>query len=86
MARLVQGEAGVFEDELRIWLAGRLRLRQFGEQMAVLVEAQMDRVFHLGPLRDNPKREYAWNRSRPSGVGQRGERTIEAIVSATVMG
>jgi predicted ATPase len=46
-------------------------------------EAQMDRVFYLGPLREYPKREYPWTRSRPSDVGQRGERVIEAILAAT---
>jgi predicted ATPase len=46
-------------------------------------EAQMDRVFYLGPLREYPKREYVWTRSRPSDVGPRGERAIEAILAAT---
>lgn len=46
-------------------------------------EAQMDRIFYLGPLREYPKREYVWTRSRPSDVGQRGERAIEAILAAT---
>ena len=46
-------------------------------------EAQMDRVFYLGPLREYPRREYVWTRSRPSDVGQRGERAIEAILAAT---
>jgi predicted ATPase len=46
-------------------------------------EAQMDRVFYLGPLREYPQREYVWTRSRPSNVGQRGEHAIEAILAAT---
>jgi predicted ATPase len=49
-------------------------------------EAQMDQVFYLGPLREYPKREYVWTRSRPSDVGQRGERAIEAILAATERG
>ncbi len=43
----------------------------------------MDRVFYLGPLREYPKREYVWTRSRPSDVGQRGEHAIEAVLAAT---
>ena len=49
-------------------------------------EAQMDRVFYLGPLREYPKREYTWTRSRPSDVGQRGEHAIKAILAATESG
>jgi predicted ATPase len=49
-------------------------------------EAQMDRVFYLGPLREYPRREYVWTQSRPSDVGQRGERAIEAILAATQRG
>lgn len=46
-------------------------------------EAQMDRIFYLGPLREYPRREYPWSGASPSDVGRRGERTIEAILSAT---
>jgi predicted ATPase len=58
----------------------------FLAQFVAAFEAQMDRVFYLGPLRDYPKREYVWTRSRPSDVGQRGERAIEAILAATDRG
>jgi predicted ATPase len=49
-------------------------------------ESQMDRTFYLGPLREPPKRDYVWSRSRPSDVGSRGEFTIEAIIAATEAG
>jgi hypothetical protein len=55
----------------------------FLAQFVAAFESQMDHLFHLGPLRDSPKREYLWNRSRPSDVGPRGERAIEAILAAT---
>jgi predicted ATPase len=58
----------------------------FLAQFVAAFEAQMDRVFYLGPLREYPKREYVWTRSRPSDVGQRGERAIEAILAATERG
>lgn len=47
---------------------------------------QMDAILHLGPLRDDPKRQYPWSGSTPSDVGPRGERTIEAILAATEAG
>ena len=49
-------------------------------------ENLMDSLFYLGPLREHPKREYHWGGSRPEDVGQRGERTIDAILAATARG
>lgn len=49
-------------------------------------EFELDHLFYLGPLRDPPKRDYLWARSRPTDVGQKGERAIEAILAATEAG
>jgi len=46
-------------------------------------ELEMDKIFYLGPLREFPKRDYLWSRSRPTDVGQRGERAVDAILAAT---
>lgn len=46
-------------------------------------EAELDHIFYLGPLREFPKRDYLWTRSRPTDVGQRGEKAIDAILAAT---
>lgn len=46
-------------------------------------EKLMDSIYYLGPLREFPRREYHWAGSRPDDVGQRGERTIDAILAAT---
>ncbi len=45
-------------------------------------EAELNKLFYLGPLRDFPKRDYLWARSRPTDVGQRGEKAIDAILAA----
>ncbi len=45
-------------------------------------EALMDSIFYLGPLREYPRREYHWAGSSPLDVGPRGERTVDAILSA----
>ena len=58
----------------------------FLAQFVAAFEAQMDCIFYLGPLREYPKREYVWTRSRPTDVGPRGERAIEAILAATERG
>ncbi|MDP2785136.1 MAG: DUF3696 domain-containing protein [Sulfurimicrobium sp.] len=46
-------------------------------------ESMMDSIYYLGPLREYPKREYPWSGSSPLDVGLRGEKTIEAMLSAT---
>ena len=46
-------------------------------------EKLMDSIHYLGPLREHPRREYHWGGSSPKDVGQRGERTMEAILTAT---
>ena len=46
-------------------------------------ENLMDSVYYLGPLREYPRREYHWAGSSPEDVGQRGERTVDAILAAT---
>ena len=46
-------------------------------------EKAMDSLYYLGPLREHPYREYHWSGSRPDDVGQRGERTVDAMLAAT---
>lgn len=46
-------------------------------------EEQLDQIYYLGPLRIYPQRDYLWTRSRPTDVGQRGEKAIDAILAAT---
>ena len=46
-------------------------------------ENLMDSIYYLGPLREHPRREYHWSGSTAADVGERGERTINAILAAT---
>ena len=55
----------------------------FLSELEAAYEARLDTIFYLGPLRQYPQRDYLWARSRPSDVGQRGEKAIDAILSAT---
>ena len=49
-------------------------------------EKLMDSIYYLGPLREYPRREYHWSGSNPDDVGQRGERTVDAVLAATLRG
>lgn len=48
-----------------------------------IYEESLDNIYYLGPLRHPPERDYLWARSRPTDVGTSGEKTIDAILSAT---
>lgn len=41
-----------------------------------------DRLFYLGPLRSYPARQYHWQGLQPVDVGQRGERSVEALLAS----
>ncbi len=68
-----------FPDQARTYYQNS----EFLAKLVASFEAQMDRTYYLGPLREYPKREYVWTRARPSDVGPKGERAIEAILAAT---
>jgi predicted ATPase len=55
----------------------------FLSQFELAYEAVMDNLYYLGPLREYPKREYTWAGSRPTDVGLRGEKVVDAVLSAT---
>ncbi len=56
---------------------------EFLDELELEYEKFMDSIHYLGPLREYPRREYQWAGSIPEDVGQRGERTIDAILAAT---
>lgn len=68
-----------FPDQARTYFQNAA----FLADLEAAYEAEMDNIYYLGPLREFPKRDYLWARSRPSDVGQRGEKTIDAILAAT---
>lgn len=67
-----------FPDRARTYFANS----GFLADLEAAFEAALDKIYYLGPLRDYPKRDYLWSRSRPGDVGARGERTIDAIIAA----
>ena len=46
-------------------------------------ENLVDSIYYLGPWREPPRRDYHWAGASPNDVGQRGERTVDAILAAT---
>ncbi len=69
----------LFPNEVRSYYQNADFLGKF----ELAYEKLMDSLYYLGPLREYPHREYHWSGSSPEGVGQRGERTVDAILTAT---
>lgn len=55
----------------------------FATDFALSTEAMLHRLYHLGPLRESPRRLYLWSGDAPEDVGQRGEHAIAALLAAT---
>lgn len=58
----------------------------FLADLALATETALHSVQHLGPLRDSPRRMYAWTGEAPESVGPRGEFTVPAILAASEQG
>ena len=68
-----------FPDQARTYFQNA----SFLSDIEVAYEAQIDKIYYLGPLRVYTQRDYLWARSRPQDVGLRGEKAIDAILAAT---
>lgn len=68
-----------FPDQARTYFQNA----SFLADLETAFEQQIDNMFYLGPLREYPKRDYTWARTRPVDVGVRGEKVIDAILAAT---
>ncbi|MGN6269676.1 MAG: DUF3696 domain-containing protein [Sphingomonas sp.] len=71
-----------FPDQAQTYFQNAQFLRVFETSYV----EQMDDIVYLGPLREDPRRQYTWSGANPSDVGPRGERTIEAILAAVERG
>ncbi len=46
------------------------------------IKRLFENMIYIGPLRENPKREYKWTATRHSHFGIRGENTFDAIITS----
>jgi predicted ATPase len=54
----------------------------FLSDFELALEELFNRLYYLGPLRDDPKPEYTWAGDQPEDVGRRGERAVDALLAA----
>lgn len=71
-----------FPDQARTYFQNA----SFLSDLEAAFENALDNIYYLGPLREYPKRDYLWARSRPQDVGLKGEKAIDAILAATESG
>ena len=71
-----------FPDQVRAYYQNAGFLSDFELEF----EQLFSRIHYLGPLREYPKRQYAWSGGRPSDMGRRGERVVEAILASREAG
>jgi predicted ATPase len=68
-----------FPDELSRYYQNAATLSELTFALQTLLKG----VSYLGPLREEPKRHYAWAGDTPEDVGSRGERWVSAFLAAS---
>lgn len=67
-----------FPDQVRAYYQNAGFLSDF----ELAFETLFSNVFYLGPLREYPQRQYTWAGARPTDMGRRGERVVDALLAA----
>ena len=71
-----------FPDQVRAYYQNAGFLADFELQF----EELFARLFYLGPLREYPKRQYAWAGAQPADMGRKGERVVDALLASRESG
>ncbi|MFY9822378.1 MAG: DUF3696 domain-containing protein [Thermoanaerobaculia bacterium] len=71
-----------FPDQVRAYYQNA----SFLSDLELQFEELFARVFYLGPLREYPKRQYAWAGAQPADMGRRGERVVDALLASRESG
>ncbi|VCT91981.1 hypothetical protein MHAS_03705 [Mycolicibacterium hassiacum DSM 44199] len=67
-----------FPDQVRVYFQNA----SFLSDLELEFEKACRRIRYLGPLREDPKREYIFTGGAPQDVGRRGELAVSALVSS----
>ena len=58
----------------------------FVSEIELEFEQQLGRTYYLGPLREEPRRDYTWTGARPRDVGPSGAAAVPALLAAQLAG
>lgn len=71
-----------FPDQVRAYYQNAA----FLSDLELQFEKLCSRIYYLGPLRQDPARQYIWSGGRPVDVGRRGELAVEALIASQADG
>ncbi|WP_440070467.1 DUF3696 domain-containing protein [Streptosporangium sp. OZ121] len=71
-----------FPDQVRAYYQNAA----FLSDLELQFENLCSRIYYLGPLRQDPERQYIWSGGRPVDVGKRGELAVEALIASQADG
>lgn len=71
-----------FPDQVRAYFQNA----SFLSDLELKFEQEFARIRYLGPLREDPKRQYIFAGGKPGDVGRRGELAIEALIASRISG
>ncbi|WP_043625178.1 AAA family ATPase [Nonomuraea candida] len=71
-----------FPDQVRAYFQNAA----FLSDLELQFEKLCGRIYYLGPLRQDPARQYIWSGGRPVDVGRRGELAVEALIASQADG
>ncbi len=67
-----------FPDQTKAYFQNAAFLADF----ELAFEKLFSRIFYLGPLRENPRRQYTWAGAHPADMGRKGERVVDALLAS----
>ena len=70
--------------ERRAWPGSSIFNYYLFEPFTSASERQFSQVYYLGPTRIMPQRRYHWEGEQPEGIGQSGDETVDALLSARI--
>ncbi len=69
--------------------AARTKLKEHSgrvEKIGLSLIEELRRISYLGPNRQIPRRDYGWSGNMPVTLGDRGERTADALIASQYLG
>ncbi len=81
------GRSGALPEPVRFYgfpheATAHYRNTSFLPDLVLELERLLRGVFHVGPLREYPRRLYLWSGDKPDHVGIKGDRAVEAILAS----
>ncbi|MBI5178404.1 MAG: DUF3696 domain-containing protein [Nitrospinae bacterium] len=71
-----------FPDQVRAYFQNA----EFLSHLELEFEKLFRNIYYLGPLREYPQRQYSWGGMKPTDMGRRGEKVVDALLASREYG